>query len=196
LSGRLGTRVAAAAINLSDAPRYAATLPRAFDAEGVAKAPLPLIQDGVAHRVVHDIASAAAAGEGQKSTGHAVAPAGLASPAPRNLVLVGGGARDEDELASPIDAGVLVPRLVDVAIREAATARFAAHVPDGLVIRGGTITGRAEPFDVEGELLDVLSAVEALGAHPRLVSMAGAAASDGAWGVVAPAVRLRELIVR
>ena len=50
LAGRLGTRVAAPAINLPAtrrAPR--GTLPRAFDLEGVPKAPLPLIQDGVAH---------------------------------------------------------------------------------------------------------------------------------------------------
>ena len=35
LEGRLGTRVAAPAINLSDSPRFPRTLPRAFDAEGV-----------------------------------------------------------------------------------------------------------------------------------------------------------------
>ena len=59
LCGRMGQRVVAARINLSDSPRFARTLPRAFDAEGVPKAPLPLIQDGVAHRVVHDTRSAA-----------------------------------------------------------------------------------------------------------------------------------------
>jgi PmbA protein len=35
LAGRLGTRVAASAINVSDSPRFARTLPRAFDFEGV-----------------------------------------------------------------------------------------------------------------------------------------------------------------
>ena len=76
LVGRLGTRVAAPAINLSDSPRFSRTLPRAFDAEGVPKAPMPLIQDGVAHRVVHDTRSAARAGGGARSTGHALAPGG------------------------------------------------------------------------------------------------------------------------
>src|SRR6185369_16277642 len=64
LDGRLGTRVAASAINLSDSPRFTRTLPRAFDFEGTPKAPIPLIQDGVAHRVVHDTRSAALAGGG------------------------------------------------------------------------------------------------------------------------------------
>ena len=65
LSGCLGQAVTAPSINLSDTPRMPGTLPRAFDAEGVAKAPVPLIQDGVAHRVVHDLRSAALAGDGQ-----------------------------------------------------------------------------------------------------------------------------------
>src|ERR1700750_1199398 len=54
LVGRLGQRVAAPAISLSDSPRFPRTLKRAFDLEGVPKAPLPLIQDGGAHRVGHD----------------------------------------------------------------------------------------------------------------------------------------------
>jgi predicted Zn-dependent protease len=91
---RLGTRVAAARINLADSPRYARTLPRAFDAEGVPKVPIPIIQDGVAHRVVHDTRSGAMAGE--HSTGHALVPGGGdVGPVPTNLVLVGGGAADE-----------------------------------------------------------------------------------------------------
>ena len=63
LAGRLGTTVGSPGINLSDAPHLPASLRRSFDAEGVSKAPLPLIQDGVAHRVVHDTRSAALAGE-------------------------------------------------------------------------------------------------------------------------------------
>ena len=101
LVGRLGTRVAAPSINLSDSPRFTGTLPRAFDAEGVAKQPVPLIQDGVANAVVHDLRSAARAGGGARSTGHATAPGGSPwGPGPTNLVLIGGGAADEAELAA------------------------------------------------------------------------------------------------
>ncbi len=74
LVGRLGERVAAPGIDLSDSPRHPRTLPRAFDAEAVAKAPLALIEDGVARAVVHDRRSAARAGAG--STGHALTPGG------------------------------------------------------------------------------------------------------------------------
>ena len=70
----LGETVAAPAINLADSPGHPRTLPRSFDAEGTRKAPLPLIQDGVAHGVAHDIRSAALAGA--RTTGHALAPGG------------------------------------------------------------------------------------------------------------------------
>ena len=67
LVDRLGQQVAAPAINLADSPYFTSTLPRAFDAEGTPKRPMPLIQDGVARAVVHDLRSGALAGVG--STG-------------------------------------------------------------------------------------------------------------------------------
>ena len=71
---------------------------------------MPLIQDGVAHRVVHDLRSAALAGA--RSTGHALAPGGdPEGPRPTNLVLVGGGAADEEELCAPVERGIYVTRL-------------------------------------------------------------------------------------
>ena len=62
LVGRLGRQLAAPAVNLADSPAARLTLPRSFDAEGTAKRPLPLIQDGVVNAVVHDRRSAALAG--------------------------------------------------------------------------------------------------------------------------------------
>ena len=79
-AGRLGSQVAAPAVNLSESPRFAATLPRSYDAQGVPRQPLPLIQDGIAHRFVGP------------DTGHAQAPGGVGGFFPEHLVLVGGGA--------------------------------------------------------------------------------------------------------
>ena len=64
----------------------------------------------MAHRVVHDIRSAALAGAA--STGHALAPGGDPyGPHPTNLVLGGGGAADEAELCAGVERGVYVTRL-------------------------------------------------------------------------------------
>jgi predicted Zn-dependent protease len=179
LAGRLGTRVAASAINLSESPRFTGTLPRSYDAEGVPVAPMPLIQDGVAHRVVHDTRSAALAGGGAASTGHAGRPGGTpGGPRPRNLVLVGGGADGEAELFAPVDAGVHVTALRDVHVVDASAGVIGA-LAEGRLLRGGEPAESFAPARFTGSPLDVLAAVEALTMRQRLF----------APGTVCPALR-------
>jgi hypothetical protein len=179
LAGRLGTRVAASATNLSESPRFTGTLPRSYDAEGVPVAPMPLIQDGVAHRVVHDTRSAALAGGGAASTGHAGRPGGTpGGPRPRNLVLVGGGADGEAELFAPVDAGVHVTALRDVHVVDASAGVIGA-LAEGRLLRGGEPAESFAPARFTGSPLDVLAAVEALTMRQRLF----------APGTVCPALR-------
>ncbi len=193
LSGRLGTRVASAAINLSDSPRFPGTLPRAYDAEGVLKGPVPLIQDGVAHRVVHDTRSARLAGRGARSTGHALAPGGApGGPGATNLVLVGGGARDVNELAAPIERGIYVTRLWYVNPVHPKRTLLTGMTRDGtFLIEDGLITRPVGDVRFSDEALRILDATEALGAHPRLVTEAEFYGRRFATGVVCPAIRAR-----
>jgi predicted Zn-dependent protease len=197
LVGRLGTRVAAAAINLSDSPRYRSTLPRAFDAEGVAKAPRPLIQDGVAQGVVHDTRSAAIAGGGARSTGHALAPGGAGDgPVPTNLVLVGGGAADVDALAVPIERGIYVTRLWYVNTVHPKHALLTGMTRDGtFLIEDGRIGRPLRDVRFTDSVLRLLDATEALGARPRPVSEAEFYGRRFASGVVCPPLRARGLRV-
>jgi predicted Zn-dependent protease len=193
LVGRLGRRVAAASINLSDSPTYPGTLPRAFDAEGVTKRPLPLIQDGVAHRVVHDTRSAALAGRGARTTGHALAPGGaLGGPEPTNLVLAGGGARDVHELAQPIERGIYVTRLWYVNPVHAKRTLLTGMTRDGtFLIEDGLITRPLRDVRFSDEALRILDATEALAAQPRLVTEGEFYGRRFAGGVVCPALRAR-----
>lgn len=195
VSDRLGTRVAAAAINLSDSPRFRGTLPRAFDAEGVPKAPVPLIQDGVAHRVVHDTRSAAKAGGGARSTGHATEPGGSPSgPVPTNLVLVGGGAADEDELAAPIERGLYVNRLWYVnPVHERETLLTGVTRDGTFLIEDGRITRPARDVRFTDTALGLLDRVQALTARPVLVGRSDFYGRRFATGVVCPAVRCASL---
>jgi len=197
LAGMLGTRVAAPPINLSDTPRFPATLPRAFDAEGVPKAPIPLIQDGVAHRVVHDVRSAARTGNGAASTGHALAPGGAPTgPEPRNFVLVGGGAEDERELARPIERGAYLPHLSGVELLDLATATFTAVANGGArLIENGEISGPLAPIRLTVPALDVLARTQALGRRNRLVGRVETfdATPRFASGAVVPPLRARAL---
>jgi PmbA protein len=195
LSGRLGTRVAAPTINLSDSPRFARTLPRAFDLEGVPKAPLPLIQDGVAHAVVHDSRSAARAGAGARSTGHAIEPGGSSyGPLPTNLVLIGGGAADEHELAAPIEHGLYITRFWYLNPVHERSALMTGTTRDGtFLIEDGRITRPARDVRFTDSILRVLAGTQALTASQQLVSEADFYGRRFAHGVVCPALRARGL---
>ncbi|HEX7298819.1 MAG TPA: metallopeptidase TldD-related protein [Solirubrobacteraceae bacterium] len=189
LVDRLGQRVAAPAVNLSDAPSFVRTLPRAFDAEGVPKAPLPLIQDGVAHAVVHDTRSAARAGT--VSTGHALAPGGAPwGPAPTNLVLAGGGAADEAELMAPIERGLYVTRVWYVNTVHEKSALLTGTTRDGtFLVEDGRIGRPIRDVRFTDSILRLLEATEALTAGQRLVADAEFYGRRFATGVVTPALR-------
>jgi PmbA protein len=189
LSGRLGERVAAPAINLSDSPRFPRTLPRGFDAEGVPKAPLPLIQDGVAHAVVHDTRSAARAGA--VSTGHALAPGGAAwGPAPTNLVLIGGGAADEAELMAPIERGLYVTRLWYVnPVHEKSTLLTGTTRDGTFLVEDGKLGRPVKDVRFTDSILRLLGATDALTAAQQLTSEAEFYGRRFATGVVTPALR-------
>jgi PmbA protein len=191
LSGRLGTRVVSPAINLSDSPRFRATLPRAFDAEGVPKSPLPLIQDGVAHRVVHDTRSAAVTGGATKTTGHALVAGGQASgPRPTNLVLIGGGAADEAELCEPIERGIYITRLWYANVVRPADALFTAVTRDGtFLIEDGKVTRPIHDMRITDSALSILAHTQALGAHSVLTSDGELYGRRFATGSVCPPLR-------
>jgi predicted Zn-dependent protease len=176
LADRLGTRVAASCINLSDSPRFAATLPRSFDAEGAPRQPLPLIQDGVAHRL---------AGAG---TGHAVAAGGAAGTLPEHLVLVGGGAADLDELCEPISHGLFIPAL---SLHGAwVLGRHGAALAEGArLIAGGRLAAPAANLTVAFEPLELLGRAQALTARQRTVPPPVQRSARTASAIVAPGAR-------
>jgi predicted Zn-dependent protease len=189
LVGRLGQRVASPAINLSDSPASSRTLPRAFDAEGVRKAPLPLIEDGVARRVVHDVRSGALAGEA--STGHALRVGGApGGPHPTNLVLAGGGAADEAELCAPVERGVYVTRLWYANVVRPRESLITAVTRDGtFLIEDGVPTRPLADLRLTDSVLGMLGRVQALGSRQTLTSDGEFYGRRFAAGVVCPALR-------
>ena len=153
IAGQLGRRVVASCIALSESPRFPGTLPRSYDAEGVARSPLPLIQDGVAHRVVRDSAS-----PGGSSTGHATV-ALAAAPVAQHLVLVGGGAADDDELMGPLDRGLYLP----------AIDRAGRHAVGAALIEGGRPSTPLRDFPIHIDPLAVLAGTQALTMRQQLI---------------------------
>jgi predicted Zn-dependent protease len=163
LAARRGARVVAPCINLSDSPRFPGTLPRSYDAEGTPKQPVPLIQDGVAHRQI------------SHATGHA--PSAGRTPVPEHLVLVGGGAADVAELAAGIERGLL---LTDVGF--AAAAR---------VIEDGELGPPANDLRIAFDPFEILASTDALTARQRLVPTEDWRSIRVIGATVAPALRAR-----
>jgi predicted Zn-dependent protease len=179
-AGLTGRRIAAACVNLSDSARSSGTLPRSHDAEGLPRRPVPLVQDGVAHRVVWDTVSAALRGGGAASTGHAGRTA-RPLPLPYHFVLVGGGATDEAELARPVDRGLYLGAI------PALDASGAGVGAGAFAIRGGEIAEPLADPALEVSPLGVLAAVQALTMRQSTIPTGGSARHVGA--TLAPAVR-------
>ena len=188
LAGRLGDLISAPSINLSDSPTNARTLPRSFDAEGNQKSPLPLIQDGVAHAVAHDVRSAALCGTA--STGHALTPGGGAGgPHPTNLVLAGGGACDEAELCAKIERGVYVTRLWYANVVRPKETLITAVTRDGtFLIEDGKVTRPLRDLRLTDSVLGVLSRTTALTREQKLTSDGEFYGRRFAYGVVCPSL--------
>ncbi len=193
LVDRLGTQVAAPAVNLADSPHYHLTLPRSFDAEGTLKRPLALIQDGVARAVVHDRRSAALAGG--ESTGHASEPGGHPDgPHPTNLVVNGGGAADVAELCAPIERGIFVTRLWYANVIRPKETLVTAVTRDGtFLIENGVVTTPLRDLRLTDSLLGMLSRVRGLTSEQRLTSEGDFYGRRFASGVVCPAARVESV---
>jgi PmbA protein len=189
LSGRLREPVAAPAINVADSPTNARTLPRSFDAEGTRKAPVPLIQDGVAYGIAHDVRSAALAGT--VSTGHALAPGGTPSgPHPTNLVMAGGGAADEGELCAPVERGIYVTRLWYANVVRPMETLITAVTRDGtFLIEDGKVSRPLRDLRLTDSVLGILTRAQALTRDQKLTSDGEFYGRRFAYGVVCPAMR-------
>ncbi len=180
LAGRHGRAVAAGGVTLADDAGHHGTLPRAYDAEGVPRRAVTLIDRGAAVGQVHDSASA-----GAGSTGHATRPLTLA-PHPDHLVLAGGAAEDVAALVGDVEDGLFVPALGEVVDRTDG-GRCQALAGAGR-IRSGRLVGRVPPLVVEVRAFEVLAAVDGLTAAQRLLPLRGQC-PGGLGAAVVPALR-------
>ena len=117
-------------------------LPKAFDFEGTPKQRVVLVEEGVASAVVWDRTSAARAGNGQQSTGHAL-PLGERSygPLPLALEVAPGEAESSAELAELVGDGVYVTRFHYLGIVDPRVGVITGMTKDGTFrIRDGRIT--------------------------------------------------------
>jgi PmbA protein len=145
LAGRLGEQVFDPKVSIADDALDERGLPKAFDFEGTPKRRVELISAGEARGVVWDRTTAARAGEGATSTGHAP-PTALRDygPLPNALSVAGGKAESVEELVELVGDGIYVTRLHYLSVVHPRDGVITGMTRDGTFrIRDGQI---AEPL--------------------------------------------------
>ncbi len=145
LAGRLGDKIVDEKVSIADDGLDPRGLPKSFDFEGVPKQRVQLIENGVAKGVVWDRTSAARAGDGNESTGHAPPPVYRQyGPLAFGISVAGGDVDSVEELCELVGDGIYVTRLHYLGIVDPREGVITGMTRDGTFrIRDGKI---AEPL--------------------------------------------------
>ncbi len=168
LAGKLGTRVLGENVTIADDVHDPRTVGHVFDGEGVPRAPVRLIERGVASGLVHDRGTARRFG--CASTGHATPQPSNSGPLATNLVLAPGGARAADLLAG-VDRGILVTQFHYTNMVEPTKLTLTGMTRNGtFLVEKGEVTRPVRNMRFTQSLVEALNRVSALGADARLAS--------------------------
>ena len=157
LMDKLGTRLFASGITLSDDPhRQRGLRSRSFDGEGLPTSPRNLIDDGILTTWLADSASARQLGIAP--TGHAVRGAsGAPSAGPSNLVLHA-GPRSRDQLLAAYPRAILVTELIGMGVN-GVTGDYSRGAA-GFLVEHGEIVGPVSEITIASNLLDMFATLE------------------------------------
>jgi predicted Zn-dependent protease len=187
---RLGQKVFDEKISISDDALDPRGLPKAFDFEGTPKRPVQLVEEGVARGVVWDRATAARAGDGAESTGHAP-PAELRDwgPLPSALSVLPGEAESVDELAELVGDGLYITRLHYLGVVHPREGIITGMTRDGTFrIRDGKVAEPLVNLRFTLAVPDFLRDVFGLTNKAALVNSQNFYGERYPYGVMAPAI--------
>jgi PmbA protein len=190
LSGRIGTQVMDEKITIADDPLDPRGLPKAFDFEGTPKRRVMLIENGIARGVVWDRATAARAGNGTSTTGHA-GPLDSRDwgPLPYSLSVATGDAESADELAELIGDGIYITRLHYLGVVDPRGGVVTGMTRDGTFrISGGAIGEPLVNLRFTVSVPDLLGDVYGLTRSASLVNSQNFYGERYPYGVLAPAI--------
>jgi PmbA protein len=190
LSDRIGEQIADPNVTIVDDPLDPHGLPKAFDFEGVPKRVVPLIEEGVARGVVWDRATAARAGDGQESTGHAPPPPSrIYGPLPSALEVAPGEADSVEQLVEAVGDGIYVTRLHYLGIVNPREGVITGMTRDGTFrIEGGRIAEPLVNLRFTVAVPDLLAEVPGLTRERRLVNQSQFYDERYPQGVLTPAL--------
>jgi PmbA protein len=176
-----GRRVGSELVTIVDDGTDPATLPMAFDYEGVAKERVSLIQGGVCRDVVYDAQTAARAG--RASTGHGLPAPNPYGPFPLNMAMAPGDT-PRDELVGGMERGLLVTRFHYTNPVHPKLAIVTGMTRDGtFYVEGGKIKGPVRNLRFTQSYLEALAATSAVSRERRTLK-------GDFGGVLVPAIRV------
>jgi predicted Zn-dependent protease len=171
--GRIGEQAFDPKISIADDALDTANLPKAFDFEGTPKQRVDMIECGVIRDVVWDRATAARAGDGRASTGHAPPDAWrFYGPLPTAFSMAGGDAGSPEELAELVGDGIYVTRLHYLSVVDPRGGVLTGMTRDGTFrIRDGKVAEPLVNLRFTVAMADVLAEVPGLTREPMLVNL-------------------------
>jgi PmbA protein len=170
MNNRIGQKIMAENVSITDDGSNIAGLPWPFDFEGVAKKVVPIVASGVALSPVYDSFTAGRE-EGKQSTGHATPPSpqGRFGPAPMNLFLRPGSA-SLDAMIRSTKLGLYITRFWYTRTVHPRDAVVTGMTRDGtFVIRDGEIAHAVKSLRFTQSYVEALKNAEAIGSTPRLL---------------------------
>jgi len=189
-TGRLGQKVFDDKISIADDPLDPLGLPKAFDFEGTPKQHVQLVENGVARAVVWDRTTAAQAGNGAQSTGHAPpAESRDWGPLPYALWVAPGEAPSVEELAQLVGNGLYITRLHYLGVVHPREGVVTGMTRDGTFrIRDGKIAEPLVNLRFTVSVPDFLQEVYGLTTHLSLVNSQNFYGERYPYGVMVPAI--------
>ncbi len=183
LLDRLGGTLFGANITIHDDVRHPLQAGAPFDAEGVPRRGLTLVDAGQPREIAWCRQAAALAGV--EPTGHGFPVPNEIGEAPVNIVIAGGETSVE-EMIRRTPRGILVTRLWYIREVDPYEKIFTGMTRDGtFLIEGGELAGGLRNFRFNEGLIEMLSNVEALGPAVR-------ASGEEALDMVVPAMQVRD----
>jgi PmbA protein len=190
LTERLGEKVFDERISIADDSLDARGLPKAFDFEGTPKQRVQIIENGIARGVVWDRTTAAQAGNGAASTGHAPPIESRDwGPLPYALSIEPGDAESVEELAELVGDGIYITRLHYLGVVHPREGVITGMTRDGTFrIRDGKIAEPLVNLRFTVAVPELLGEVFGLTKDVALVNSQNFYGERYPYGVLAPAL--------
>jgi predicted Zn-dependent protease len=182
LNDRIGKKLFGENITVHDDVGHPLQTGAPFDAEGVPRRRLTLVDAGVVREIAYCRQTAAQVGAAP--TGHGFPLPNETGEAPMNIVIAG-GATSVDEMVARTERGILVTRLWYIREVDPYDKIFTGMTRDGtFLVEGGEVVAGVRNFRFNVGLMEMLSNVEALSPAVR-------ASGEETFDMVVPAMKVR-----